>query len=121
MKHPSGIEAASSPQASVSALLSLARSTANRSWSCWTSRTRTDADGEAALIQAIERVRARGGIVAVVAHRPSVLAAVDMVAVIGGGKLTAFGLRDEVLRRAVKTPVETAPVATLSLVSDNGS
>jgi PrtD family type I secretion system ABC transporter len=80
-----------------------------------------DADGEAALIQAIERVRARGGIVAVVAHRPSVLAAVDMVAVIGGGKLTAFGLRDEVLRRAVKTPVETAPVATLSLVSDNGS
>ncbi|WP_439544216.1 type I secretion system permease/ATPase [Hyphomicrobium sp.] len=80
-----------------------------------------DADGEAALVQAIENVRARGGIVAVVAHRPSVLAAVDMVAVIGGGMLTAFGPRDDVLRRAVKTPVAAAPVATLSLVSDNSS
>jgi PrtD family type I secretion system ABC transporter len=77
-----------------------------------------DAEGEAALTYAIHGVRARGGIVAVVAHRPSALAAVDMVAVIGGGKLTAFGPRDEVLSRAVKAPAAAAPVPMLSLVKD---
>jgi ABC-type protease/lipase transport system fused ATPase/permease subunit len=78
-----------------------------------------DADGEAALIRAIEHVKARGGIVVVIAHRPNVLAAVDLVGVIGGGKLTAFGPRDEVLRRAVKTPAPAAAGSTLALVSDN--
>lgn len=78
-----------------------------------------DADGEAALIRAIEHVKARGGIVVVIAHRPNVLAAVDLVGVIGGGQLTAFGPRDEVLRRAVKTPAPAAAGSTLALVSDN--
>jgi ATP-binding cassette subfamily C protein len=80
-----------------------------------------DADGEAALIRAIEHVKARGGIVVVIAHRPNVLAAVDLVGVIGGGKLTAFGPRDEVLRRAVKTPAPAAASSTLALVSDNSA
>jgi ATP-binding cassette subfamily C protein len=79
-----------------------------------------DSDGEAALTRAIESVRARGGIVVVIAHRPNVLAAVDMVAVIGGGRVTAFGPRDEVLRRAVRTPSPAAaPSSTLALVSNN--
>jgi PrtD family type I secretion system ABC transporter len=80
-----------------------------------------DADGEAALIRAIEHVKARGGIVVVIAHRPNVLAAVDLVGVIGGGRLTAFGPRDEVLRRAVKTPAPAAAGSTLALVSDNSA
>jgi ABC-type protease/lipase transport system fused ATPase/permease subunit len=50
-----------------------------------------------------------------------VLAAVDMVAVIGGGRLTAFGPRDDVLRRAVKTPPSAAAASTLALVSDNSA
>ena len=40
-----------------------------------------DNDGEAALSEAIKGVRARGGIVVVVAHRPSALAALDQVLV----------------------------------------
>src|SRR5262249_12418262 len=40
-----------------------------------------DAEGEAALTQAILSVRARGGIAIVIAHRPSALAAVDHVLV----------------------------------------
>ncbi len=36
-----------------------------------------DAEGEAALTKAISGVRARGGIVIVIAHRPSALAALD--------------------------------------------
>jgi ABC-type protease/lipase transport system fused ATPase/permease subunit len=59
-----------------------------------------DAEGEAALADAIRGVRERGGIVVVVAHRPGVLAVVDLVGVMDGGRLRAFGPRDEVLRRA---------------------
>jgi PrtD family type I secretion system ABC transporter len=56
-----------------------------------------DSDGEMALTQAIKSVRARGGIAIVVAHRPSALAAADVVAVIQQGKLIAFGPKDEIL------------------------
>lgn len=56
-----------------------------------------DAEGEAALTQAIFGVRARAGIVIVVAHRPSALAAVDMLGVVQNGRLAAFGPRDEIL------------------------
>lgn len=56
-----------------------------------------DAEGEAALTAAIEAVKARGGIAVVVAHRPSALAAVDMIAVIQAGRLAAFGPKDEII------------------------
>jgi PrtD family type I secretion system ABC transporter len=61
-----------------------------------------DADGDTALLRALEAVKARGGVAVVVAHRPTVLQAVDLVAVIGNGQLTAFGPRDEVIRKATK-------------------
>jgi ATP-binding cassette subfamily C protein len=63
-----------------------------------------DADGEKALIEAMSRVKARGGIVVVIAHRPSVLTAADKVAAIGGGQVTAFGPKDEVLRKVLRQP-----------------
>ena len=69
-----------------------------------------DADGEKALIGAIGKVKARGGVVVVIAHRPTVLAAADKVAVIGGGQLTAIGPRDEVLRKVLRQP-PTLPAA----------
>jgi ATP-binding cassette subfamily C protein len=56
-----------------------------------------DAVGERALNDTIRDIRARGGIVIVVAHRPSVLAAVDTVAVIHGGKLAAVGPKETVI------------------------
>lgn len=61
-----------------------------------------DADGDAALLRAILAIKSRGGIAVVVAHRPAVLQAVDFVAVVGNGQLSAFGPRDEVVRRATK-------------------
>ena len=75
-----------------------------------------DSDGEVALIKAIEAVKARGGIVIVIAHRPVVLRVADTVAVIGGGQLTAIGPRDEVMRKVLRHPV-TAPAA-LAVASD---
>ena len=56
-----------------------------------------DAEGEQALNIAIRSVRARGGIAVIVAHRPSILAEVDMVAVIQNGRLTAFGPKEEIV------------------------
>ena len=66
-----------------------------------------DADGEKALKSAIRGVRERGGIVIVIAHRPSALAEVDLVGVIQGGKLKAFGPKEEIIK-APEQP-QTAP------------
>ena len=54
-----------------------------------------DAEGEEALTKAILGVRARGGIVIIVAHRPSALAAVDHVLAMVRGTQQAFGPKDE--------------------------
>ncbi|MEQ1576220.1 MAG: type I secretion system permease/ATPase [Hyphomicrobium sp.] len=71
-----------------------------------------DSDGEEALALAIRSVRERKGIAIVIAHRSGILAAVDKVAVIGNGQLTAFGPRDEVLRKAVRPPPAAAAVVS---------
>lgn len=74
-----------------------------------------DADGELALVNAIAGVKARGGIVVVVAHRPSVLTTADLVAVISSGHLTAFGPRDEILRKVLRQPLQVpAAIAVAS-------
>jgi len=70
-----------------------------------------DAEGEAALTEAIINVRRRGGIVVVVAHRPKALEGVDHVLVVGEGRLQSFGPKDEVLRTALRTPVPLKVVA----------
>lgn len=56
-----------------------------------------DAEGEQALVAAVEHVRARGGIAIVVAHRLSVLANVDFIAMVQQGRMAAFGRREEML------------------------
>ena len=65
-----------------------------------------DNEGEAALTAAVTGVRARGGIAVVIAHRPTALAAVDMIAVVQGGRLTAFGPKEEIIG-----PKPVAPAA----------
>ena len=75
-----------------------------------------DSDGEMALGKAIDGVKARGGIVVVIAHRPSLLSSADMVAVIGNGQLTAIGPRDEILRKVLRHPA-SAPAA-LAIAAD---
>ena len=77
-----------------------------------------DAAGERALNDTIKAIRARGGIAVVVAHRPSVLAAVDMVAAIHAGRLAAFGTKEEVLGNRdgkVAAPVTVAGGDQVSL------
>ena len=61
-----------------------------------------DMQGDEALTRAIQGVRARGGIVLVVAHRPSALAGVDQVLVMEGGRAKAFGPKEKVFREALR-------------------
>jgi ATP-binding cassette subfamily C protein len=78
-----------------------------------------DAEGEAALAQAIKSVRARGGIAIVIAHRPSALGALDEVLVLSGGQVRAFGPKDEVLNRHARYPApEPSQPSRLKLVSE---
>lgn len=66
-----------------------------------------DTDGEEALTRAIMDIRARSGIVIVIAHRPNVLAAVDKLLVLAEGRVQAFGPKADVLQQARRP----APVA----------
>ena len=68
-----------------------------------------DAGGDAALAAAIEAVRARGGTVVVMAHRPSAIAAVNKVLVLHEGRVAQFGDKADVLKRATR-PVAAAQV-----------
>ncbi len=73
-----------------------------------------DGEGEQALTTAIAGIKQRGGIAIVVAHRPSALASVDLVAVVQQGKMIAFGGKDEVLGQnkapaGIKTAAANSP------------
>jgi ATP-binding cassette subfamily C protein len=72
-----------------------------------------DSEGEDALTEAILSVRSRGGIVAVIAHRPKALESVDHVLVIGEGRVQSFGPKDEVLHKVLRKPTP------LTVISDN--
>jgi len=58
-----------------------------------------DAEGDEALTRAILSVRARNGIVIVIAHRPSAIAGVDLLLVMNNGKQAAFGTKEETLAK----------------------
>ena len=61
-----------------------------------------DNEGEQALTSAIMNIRARGGIVVVIAHRPSALAGVDLGLVMGEGRMQSFGPKEEVLSKVLR-------------------
>lgn len=70
-----------------------------------------DQDGEAALQNAMMATRERGGIVVIVAHRPSALAAVSQVMVMQEGRVLRMGPRDEILENMLVRPAPApAPV-----------
>ncbi|WP_262297611.1 type I secretion system permease/ATPase [Microvirga sesbaniae] len=68
-----------------------------------------DNDGEHALTRAIQGVRERGGIVVVIAHRPSALAGVDHILVLDEGAVRKFGPKEEVLSSVLR-PVPAGAV-----------
>ena len=63
-----------------------------------------DSEGEAALIEAIAQLKARGTTLIVIAHRPSILQHADKVLVLREGAVAAFGSRDEVIAKLNAPP-----------------
>ncbi len=68
-----------------------------------------DSEGESALIGAIISVRRRGGVVAVVTHRPTALAGVDTVAVLIEGRIQSFGPKETVMKKMTRAAPTSAP------------
>lgn len=71
-----------------------------------------DAEGDEALTQAIRGIRQRGGVVVVIAHRPSALMGVDLVLAMANGRVQAFGPKDEVLGKVIR-PVKPKPLVVM--------
>ena len=68
-----------------------------------------DGEGEEALTRAIDGIRARGGISVVIAHRPSALVAVDLVAIVQNGRMVAFGNKHDIMTPGLQSAAK--PVA----------
>ena len=67
-----------------------------------------DNDGSIALNQAIRNMKAAGGAVLIMAHRPAAIQECDLLLVLEDGTRRAFGPRDQVLREMVKNHAEIA-------------
>ncbi|MBL4919382.1 type I secretion system permease/ATPase [Szabonella alba] len=79
-----------------------------------------DNEGDVALTEALGKVRARGGIVIVVAHRPSALAALDHLLVMAAGKQISFGPRDETLSKFMRPPAQVTPLRLTGNIAARG-
>ena len=65
-----------------------------------------DNDGSEALNRAIRAIKARGGAVVIMAHRPAAISECELLLMLDGGLRRAFGQRDEVLKSMVRNAEE---------------
>jgi ATP-binding cassette subfamily C protein len=70
-----------------------------------------DAEGEAMLLKILADLKAAGALVFVAAHRLSLIAAVDQIAVLNSGRLERFGPRVEILA-ALRAEASAAAAAS---------
>ena len=80
-----------------------------------------DGDGDAALNRALAAVRARGGIVVLIAHRRSAIGAVNKLIVIADGRQVAFGPKDEVLSQIGPNDPRQVPAAASAVTHERPS
>lgn len=76
-----------------------------------------DTDGEAALAQAVEGLKARGATTIIISHRRAILDRLDKVMLLSAGQIAAFGARAEVMAKldsAGKTPPRPAVTGTMA-------
>ena len=79
-----------------------------------------DAPGEQALVDCIRDAKSRGKTVIIMAHRPSAIAACDLLLMIDKGVQIDFGPRDEVLKKRTRNypqlPAGTPPHAVAPVI-----
>jgi ABC-type protease/lipase transport system fused ATPase/permease subunit len=68
-----------------------------------------DTAGEAALIAALERVKASGATVVIVSHKPSLFRTADKMLLLRDGVVEMFGPRDQVLAKVVQRATPPVP------------
>jgi ATP-binding cassette subfamily C protein len=73
-----------------------------------------DADGEAALLSAIQQLRQAGSTVVLITHKTNILATVDKILVLAHGQLAGFGSRDEILSKLLGPRLAPVPAAAAS-------
>ena len=61
-----------------------------------------DAEGEDALMRAIDSMKAAGSTVVIISHKVGVFRAADKMLVLRDGRIDLFGPRDQVMARLVK-------------------
>jgi ATP-binding cassette, subfamily C, bacterial exporter for protease/lipase len=61
-----------------------------------------DVEGDEALSQAITALRSQGSVVVVMAHRPSAISAVDKILMLKDGRMTDFGMKQDVINRVAQ-------------------
>lgn len=70
-----------------------------------------DEAGEAALVQAVDKLKAAGSTVVLVTHRPSILGVVDKLLFLRDGVQQLFGPRDQVLKALLPPPTPAQKTA----------
>jgi ATP-binding cassette subfamily C exporter for protease/lipase len=68
-----------------------------------------DAEGEEALVKAIEALKANGATVVIISHKPSIFRPADKMLVLREGRVELFGPRDQVMARMMK-PAEVRSI-----------
>jgi ATP-binding cassette subfamily C exporter for protease/lipase len=68
-----------------------------------------DAEGEDALLKAVEAMKAQGTTIIIISHKASIFRVADKMLVLRDGRVDAFGPRDQVMSRLVK-PAEVRAV-----------
>ena len=68
-----------------------------------------DREGELTLVRTIERLKAAGVTVIIIAHRPSVLQKVDKILVLKEGRISAFGPREEIVKSVAVADKSAGP------------
>jgi PrtD family type I secretion system ABC transporter len=69
-----------------------------------------DAEGEEALMGAIDVMKSNGGTVVIISHKPGVFRAADKMLVLRDGRVELFGPRDQVMARLMKPAGEVRAV-----------
>jgi ATP-binding cassette, subfamily C, bacterial len=73
-----------------------------------------DADGEAALLSAIQQLRQDGSTVVLITHKTNILATVDKILVLSHGQMAGFGSREEMLAKLLGPRLAPVPAAAAS-------
>jgi ABC-type protease/lipase transport system fused ATPase/permease subunit len=71
-----------------------------------------DAEGESALLGALQSLKAANRTVILITHKTNILAMVDKILVLNQGQLQAFGDRDEIFNKLLAPRAVASPPAT---------